>query len=256
MEKFRNLGKKIFFLYPPSVFEEQMMDIIVQAEFETYILKDHSKLHSLLLQNPHSILYINIDSTLKEAEWEKLIRGIQANDQIQDLIMGVVTYNDNKDLAAKYLMDIGLSGGFVILKLGLRESIKIILTTLNAAEARGERKHVRTKCSSVKASFNCFYRGSKYEGTIEDISAGGMAGFFQGNIDFPAGTEIQDVQLNLKGKLVKAPLSVLGSREIGIQRLYIFQYQENMEAGERNKIRGFVHQTLQQELDRLIPTLP
>ena len=63
--------------------------------------------------------------------------------------IGILSYNEDRELAEKYLMDIGVQCGFIKLKLGLQESIAIILKTLEATEARGNRKYVRAKLQNL-----------------------------------------------------------------------------------------------------------
>jgi hypothetical protein len=256
MAENRNFGKKVFFLYPPSIVDEQLLEIIIQAEYEVYLLHDHEKIHRFFHQFPNSVIYINIDHKLKEKEWQDLISSLQSDPETKNLIIGILTHNPNKELAEKYLMEMGITGGYIRLRIGVKESIKTILTTLNAFEAKGERKFVRADCSDVKASFNLNHKGRRYEGQISDISAAGFAGTFNGAPDFGANTLLRDTQLNLKGTLVKAPLSVMGSREIDGILNYIFIFDKHMEPYQVNKVRGFVHKTLQAKIKKAYEGLP
>jgi hypothetical protein len=252
----RNFGKKVFFLYPPSIVDEQLLEIILQAEYEVYLLNDHTKIQRFLHQYPDSVIYINIDHKLKEKEWQDLVSKLKNDPDTENLIIGILTHNPNKELAEKYLMEIGVTGGYIKLRIGVKESIKTILTTLQAFEAKGERKFVRADCSGAKATFNLNYKGRRYEGHISDISAAGFAGTFNGSPDFGANTLLRDTQLNLKGTLVKAPLSIMGSREIDGILNYIFIFDKHMEPYQVNKVRGFVHKTLQANIKKAYEELP
>ena len=69
-----NLGKKVFFLYPHSVIQNEMVIELIRNEYEIYLLFDHMKTVRLLEKYNDSILFINIDEGLMENEWEKYIK--------------------------------------------------------------------------------------------------------------------------------------------------------------------------------------
>lgn len=69
--------------------------------------------------------------------------------------VGILSYNNDPDLARHYLIDLSVPCGFIRLKLGLKESARILLTVLEANEARGQQKQVRTAVPpNAKVSFN------------------------------------------------------------------------------------------------------
>ena len=125
--------------------------------------------------NPGSIVFVNIDDTLNELQWEAWIHRLITDPATSSTKVGILTYNPDAELAKKYLMDMMLPCGFIQLKQGLAEGKRIILKTLEANEARGRRRYVRAQCTDPKkASFNVTVKGKFVTGAILDISVAGM----------------------------------------------------------------------------------
>ena len=120
------------FLYPHSVIQETMLQVLITAEIEVALVSDHKKALRVIGKYPDSVLLVNIDEGLSEEEWERYITQIMKLDATKNVKIGVLTYNENADLAQKYLINIGVQCGYIVLKLGLKESAAILLKTLEA----------------------------------------------------------------------------------------------------------------------------
>ncbi len=253
MDNSANFGKKVFFLYPHSVIQEDLVEHIVQNEFEVYLVSNHTRLPSILKKFPHSILFINIDTRLKEEEWEEYVRKIMNDPATKDVQIGILTYNEDKELAKKYLMDIMVPGGYIQLKLGLKESTKIILKTLIANEARGKRRFVRAVCPKNSVNeFNVGIHEKMYTGYIKDISSAGMACYFYDTVDFQPKTVLERMQLKLKRRIVMVNGVIAGKREDKDGMIYVVLFSSYVSADAKQKLTSFVHKTLQTEMNRLL----
>ncbi len=244
-------GKKIFFLYPHSVIQEQLVHALIQQEFELYLLKDHRRAVRILQKFPDSILFINIDEGLEESEWEDYVRNLMNSPETKEVRIGILSYNEERDLAEKYLMELAVPCGFIGLKLGLVESTQIIFKTLAANEARGRRKHVRATCKDPnQASFNVKMANKVYDGSIVDISAVGMACTFKADFQPKIGTRFDDIQLRLKGKLCMIAGRVAGFHHEQKNR-YVLMFDPGMTNESKGKIYNFIHRTLQDDMDQI-----
>ncbi len=136
------MGRKVFFLYPHSVIQNDMFRILIKNEYEVYSIDDHIKMKELSIRFPESILFINIDDKLNENEWESYIKDILSDTQKISRI-GILTYNKDQNLAKKYLMEMMVPCGFICLSLSLEQSAATILKTLMVNEAKGRRKFLR-----------------------------------------------------------------------------------------------------------------
>ncbi|MDA3811624.1 MAG: PilZ domain-containing protein [Spirochaetaceae bacterium] len=249
-----NIGKKVFFIYPHSVIQEKLINVIVDNEYEVYMVYDHNKIDTINRIYRDSIVFINIDEGIPETEWEKIIRSFSEDTPKNNLSFGILTYNENQSLAQKYLMDIMVSSGFIRLKLGLKESIKIILKTLEANEAKGQRKYVRARPQKEDASFNFKNEDGKLIfGHINDISSVGMAITFDNEITIKKNSLLKAIQINLKGTLIKVNGVVIGSRKVGESKtIYVLIFDSSTSKEVKQKLRLYIHKLLQDDVNLVL----
>ncbi len=246
------LGRKVFFLYPPSVVKDELIARLLEQEYEVYMLKDVGMANRLLALYPTSIVFVNLDAGKSEAEWEQWIRGKLSNPLLAGLGVGILTYNSDEDLQKKYLMDIGIQCGFIRLKLGLEESTKILISTLQANEAKGRRKYVRANCSGdTLTSINLREGAETSTGTIQDISVVGFSCILEPDPGFKKNTILHDIQLKLRANLVKAEAVVFGNRLVDGHNQYVMLLAPRTEPIVRDKIRSYIQFALQTEIEQI-----
>ena len=245
------LGKKIFILFPQSVIQEEMIHLLIAAEYEVALIRDKHKAMRAFSKFPDSIVFINIEEGMREHEWENFVRTIMNGEKTKNLRIGILSYNDNPTLREKYLMDIGVPCGFVTLKIGLKESFKIIAKTLEANEARGRRKYVRAVCRPQdKATFNVKMAGEYLTGRIVDISSVGMACTFDKPIELKPGSSLEDIQLKLRAVLCRLSGKLVGINK-GDDERHVIIFDKNISPRERHKVHKFVYDRLQESIDEL-----
>lgn len=246
-----DLGKKVFFLYPPSVIRDELVSRLIEQEFEVYMLKDHATALKLINKYPDSIVYINIDAGMSESEWADWIRKRMEDPATKTVGFGIVTYNPDERLQKKYLMDIGIGFGFVTLKLGLDESTKILLATLKASEAKGRRKFVRASCRTDNMAVANIREGrTSVTGQLFDISVVGFSCILDPDPFFKRNMVLHDVQLKLRATLLMVEAIVFGTRtdENG-KSIYVFIFTQSLDNPGREKIRAYIQTSLQAEIE-------
>lgn len=246
------LGKKVFFLYPHSVIRDELIKLIMHYEYEVYLLNNHVKTTKLMAKYPDAVLFINIDEAQKESEWEAYIKELMTNAATKDVRIGILSYEKNPELEKKYLMDIMVPCGFVNLKLGLKESARIILKTLEVNEVKGRRKYIRIKCdSSNPGTLNVKINGKFQTGKVIDISSVGMACIFNSKaVELDPKEVVNDIQLRLKAYICTVSGVVIGSRKLDNDTLYVILFNKNIDAQSKSKIQEFISKTLQNSIDR------
>ncbi|MDR2181843.1 MAG: PilZ domain-containing protein [Treponema sp.] len=243
-------GRKIFILYPHSVIQDELLDFLIMAGFEAYVVHDHKRALALLKRFPCSIMFINIDQGLSEKEWEAYVRTIQEDPATKETRLGILSYNTDQKLMQKYLMDLAVPCGYIQLKLGVKASTKIMLSALEANEARGRRKYIRAMCEDdSNATVNLKGPASLYYGKILDISAAGIAAHFDTFADFPPNTVLKEVQLKLRGSLVLTDATLAGKRD---DKVWVLLFDnERMSPNHKLVIHHFIKYTLQRYMDNL-----
>ncbi len=246
------LGRKVFFLYPPSVVRDELISRLLEQEYEVYMLRDIAMADRLLAMFPASIVFVNIDAGKSESEWEDWIRAKLANPALTGVGIGILTYNQDEGLQKKYLMDIGIQCGFVKLKLGLEESTKILLSTLQANEAKGRRKYVRANCAGDSLTAINLREGAiTATGKIQDISVVGFSCILDPDPAFKKNTVLHDIQLKLRANLVKIEAVVFGTREVEDRTQYVMLLAPRTEPVVRDKIRNYIQYALQSDIEQL-----
>jgi hypothetical protein len=252
MEQNSSQGKKIFLLYPHSVIHEEMLDILIMAGYETYTLVDEKKARKLLEKFPGSIMFINIDQGLKENEWEAYVKDVMENPKTKDSRLGIMSYNQDRTLMQKYLMELAIPCGYIQLKLGLQESTKIILSALEANEAKGRRNFIRADCEDdINATIN--YKadnGTVFHGKILDISSAGLAARFEKFPTLPSNSILGSMQLKLRGGLVLADMVLMGRRKDD-QCVLILLFDARLVQESRFIIYRYIKVCLQKYIDQL-----
>ena len=252
METFiSNLGKKIFLLYPHSVIRDDMLDTLIMAGYETYTIVDEKRAKKLLAKFPGSIMFVNIDEGLSETEWETYIQDIQGDPKTKESRLGIMSYNQDHELMKKYLMEMTIPCGYVQLKLGLKESTKIILSALEVNEARGRRQCIRADCQDdINASLN--YKGERgmQRGKLMDISTVGVAAKFD-KLDFLQNNSLlRGVQLKLHGGMILTDMVLVGQRHDN-KSVYILLFVSDLTADNKHVIHHYIKQCLQKHIDSM-----
>lgn len=250
-----DLGKKVFFLYPPSVVKADLVTRLLEKEFEVYLLRDHEAMKRILRAYPDSIVFINIDEGMSEGEWRKWIRELLAAPETAEVGVGILSYNSDEDLAGVYLMDIGARCGFVKMKLGAEASARILIDTLQANEAKGRRKFIRVNCEHDKlATLNVRHNGTVINGQLKDVSVAGFSCVFDTDPSFMKNVKVDDIQLKLHGTLLKTEGIVFGSRTGEGGTVYVLLFTNRLDDVGREKIRKYIQSALQTEIETKIQT--
>lgn len=249
--RYNQFGKKVFFLYPHSVIESDLLHDFIKNEYEIYTLKDHRKVKLLLKKYEDSILFINIDEHLNEQEWYEYVESITESDEYKGVQIGILTYNENTDLQQKYLLELSVTCGFIQLKLGKEDSKNIILKTLEANESKGKRKYIRaTSTNSRRSTFN-FKLGTELKtGIVNDISSVGMSCLFNEPIELKKNALLPKMQLKLNGRLILVDGIVFGSRKISNKEtLFVIMFTNSIKEDSKAKIHKYIGEVIQENMD-------
>ena len=252
MESRFNEGKRVFFVYPHSVFQENLIQNLVNQEYEIYLIKDHTYINTIIEAYPDAILFLNIDKGLTRDEWEKFIRSLLDSVGQPTFRIGIISYEFEKPLAELYLMELSLPGGYIQLKQSLDKATSIISKTLEANEVRGRRKYVRCQMEPERApDFNVMMDGALVKGKVLDISSAGMAVSVSGGMEFQKNLLLRDIQINLTGRRLRVSGVVIGFRESsGGPKVFVLLFDKSVDSETRGTIRNFVNKRLQEQLDQ------
>lgn len=227
------------------------MHFLVTAQYEAAIVRDHRVIQAVLQRFLNSVVFFNIDSRLPPGALEQIVRVVVDGKDKHGADAGIVSYNENRDIARRYLMEIGVTCGFVTLNIGFEKSARIIIKALEAAEARGDRRFVRVQPPPGKANLNINInkRRTPLSGNVLDISEAGTACYLAEQ--YPRGTVFQDIQLKLWGSLCRVSGTIAGKRETENGIVSVIMFDPITEAETRSKIYAFLKRVMQHEVDNV-----
>jgi hypothetical protein len=253
-----DIGKKVFFLYPHTIIKEIIPEIVRQ-EYEAYILEDHQLALKILAKHKDSILFVNIDEILNDEEWQQYVSSLIKNPSTKTSRIGILTYyKKEKEIAEQYLIKIGVQCGMVKIKMAPEKCLQTLLKTLEANEARGQRKYVRALCNEKLDLFNVIWKEQRFRGRLLDLSIAGMACFFnEHGLKLPAGTVLSNIQLVLRGVscIISGRILKVLHQENG-RELYVIMFESSTIKPEiEQKIHSFIFQRLQEAIKQEIDAL-
>ena len=244
------LGKKIFFLHPSALVQNQVISELAQEEFEVYIIKDENKIQQALQKHPDSILFASINEALKENVWMELIQGLQKKPETASVCIGIIASSNNEEVKRKYMEMLKVHCGYTVIKSDIIAATRQVATILNSANAKGRRKYIRMLIDTeANTTVNLPRNGTYINGIIKDISVVGFSCVFPEDPDLKKNTLFSDVQLRLQSQLLKVEGIVFGSRLDGTEKVYVLLFSQRIDPSVRTKIRKFIQTYLQNKMD-------
>ncbi|MDR0877199.1 MAG: PilZ domain-containing protein [Treponema sp.] len=244
------LGKKIFFLHPSAVVQNDIAAELIQQEYEVYTAKDHVNLRRVLKKYPDSIVFVDIDEQMPEKDWEAWIRGVMSDPETSRVGIGILSVKDDEVIQRKYINSVRVQCGYTVLKSDLKISINQILDILKAVDAKGRRKYLRANTENeTTTTINLPVNGTFVNGTIKDISVVGLSCAFTEDPELVKNTLFKDVQVKLQSMLLKVEGIVFGSRMDGLAKIYVLLFTQRIDPEVRTKIRKYIQQNFQSKMD-------
>jgi hypothetical protein len=243
-------GKKIFFLYPQTIVQNEVMMDLVMQEYEVYTVRDHLALRRVLKRFPNSIVFANIDEKLSEKEWESWVRGVMSDPATATIGIGILTSTSNDELKHKYLASVKVKCGFTHVSTDLKKLLYQIIEILKAEDAMGRRKYIRATADNEKiTTVNFPIDGHFISGNIRDISSTGFSCTFPDDPNLLKNTLITDMQLKLQSTLLRAEGVVFGNRLDEYMKVYVFVFTPRTDPSVCAKIRKYIQSNIQAKMD-------
>ena len=240
-----NLGKKIFFLYPPVDFSNAILRKLFEDGYEIYKLNNTEKLLPLLESYPDSVLFINSDYPYEDFDLQKfndktLHLDIFKDLQVFSFFREGVTYGDKiKD--------------YISLDQSEQEILKSLNTILEGAEAHGKREHVRFGSYSETISqftFEC--EGNSYTCDLHDICPKALSLSGDADLEHCLSKELKNINLTVGAYQINVCGILSQKREIAGKELYIAEFDGTE---YENDLYNFIYTSLEKKMDEFIQTL-
>jgi len=228
---------------------------LINLEFEIYLIKGPDQVRKVMRIWPESVFFFNIDDCQSKDEWDRMIEDLRSRYKDQKCLFGIVSYENNEETVRHYLMDMDLPCGFIRLNQKLKESASILAKTLEANEVRGRRRFVRYVIPNQRFQrINFDWNGDIIHGELQDISSAAMVIKMEKELSgLNKGSPLDDIQLNLGGKIVRISGEVFGFRQQpGGEKLIIVSFSKKAPIKSISDIRLFINKSLQKNLEEQI----
>jgi hypothetical protein len=247
------LGKKIFFLYPSAIIQNEIAADLTQQEYEVYLVKNHLALHRVLKQFSDSMVFVNIDDGISEKEWEAWIRGVMSDPATASVGIGILSAAANETLQRKYITSVQVKCGYTVIKPDISKAIVQLMEFLTHFNARGRRKYIRVSTDAeAQATINIPFNNQYIRGTIKDISVAGLSCILDHDPEFKKNTLCKDIQIRLQSMILKIEGIIFGFRMDGNARVNILLFTQRIDPDVKAKIRKYMQSILQEKMDALL----
>jgi hypothetical protein len=244
------LGRKIFFLYPSALIQNQIITELAQEEFEVYSVRNETKLYQVLTKFPNSIVFTTLNEGMKEGAVEEWIKKIAADPKTAGVDVGIISAGIDENIRRKYIEQLKVRCGFTLIKSDLGGVIKQLIDTLGSVDAKGRRKYIRAVIDSgSNTTVNLPVNGNYKNGVVKDVSTVGFSCTFSEDLALAKNSLLGDIQLRLQTQLLKTEGIVFGSRMAGEEKIYVFLFTQRTSPDVKTRIRKFIQSHLQSRMD-------
>ena len=171
------LGRKVFFLNPPLSIENYVIECLKGDDYEVYVIPDYTSAKPILRLYENAICFIFIDDGLTLEGWYNFIKSFEEDESLKSVFLGVISIKTKPKDQERFLMDLKLPGGFVMMDKKQEELYHQLDKILDINGARGVRKCIRLVVDESVKDVNGYfsYNGLLYSFKLVDISVLGFA---------------------------------------------------------------------------------
>lgn len=243
-------GRKVFFVNPPLIVENIIVAELRKDEYEVFVIDDYRYVKPVLQNNKDSLVFIYIDDDLNYDQWFNFIKSFEVDESLKSIFIGILSSKIPFESHQRYMMDLKLPGGFIMLNEHINITQKKIKDILELNGAKGRRQYIRLDCRNSTEVNGYFAAKDKlFSFNIQNISVVGFACdypqesavLFQKNMVFPS------VSLTLGRKTTVVSCVVYDTRIVNDRGFSVMLFKD-VGASIKNEIKMFIFDTLDDSL--------
>lgn len=252
---FPALGRKVFFLNPPLSITTYVYDCLKEAQYEVYFINKYNEAKPILRSYPDSLCFIFIDDQLSLREWYNYIQSFEKDESLKSIFLGVISARIRPTDKEKFLMNLKLPGGFVMLGGPVAELFTTIKGILDVNGAMGKRKYLRLDCPNTDLVSGYLASGFRlYQFAIDTLSFAGFTCRMNTKMGFcfTKNMVIPNICVNLGRRTVACSAVVFEVRQVGDETIAILLFTKSTDKQSRIAIRNYIYQCLSEQMALLI----
>ena len=252
------VGRKVFFVNPPLYVENYLHLELKQHEYEVYIISDFRYTKAALRHFPDALCFIFIDDEMSYDEWFNFIQSFQKDPVLKTIFVGLMSANIPKQQHERYLMNLSLPGGFIMLtEFKGSALIEKIVGILDLNGAKGRRKYLRWDCSSTDTPINGYFaNGSQLlQVSIVNISSVGFVCYYPTSYGdaLKKNSLIPSFSITLGRRSIVTPSVVFETKRVDASKfISIMLFSKHVGQDDRKVIKNFVFDQLQDRFEKLV----
>lgn len=248
-------GRKVFFVNPPLIIENIIVAELRADEYEVFVIDDYHYAKPVLENNKDALVFIYIDDNLNYDQWFNYIKSFEIDENLQSIFIGVLSSKISYENKQRYMMDLKLPGGFIMLNDHINITQKKIKDILELNGAKGRRQYIRLDSRNLNTINGYFAAKDKlYSFNIENISAVGFAcnypkeivDIFQKNMVYPS------VSITLGRKTTVVSCVIFDTRIANDKGFSVMLFTKDVSSTIRQEVKTFIFDTLDEALHNMI----
>lgn len=239
-------GRKVFFLNPPLSVENNIVENLKNDEYEVYVISDYTLAKPVLRLYENAICFIFIDDVLSLDGWYNYIKSFEKDDTLQTIFLGALSIKTKPEVQKKFLMDLKLPGGFVMLDKKNEKVFQQLEGILELNGAKGRRKCIRLEIKNKEVNGYFAYGSLLYSFTLVDISEVGFAAVTPVKMApiFQKGGVVQNVSLTMGRYSFVCSINIYNVKITDNNCFIVAMFAEDTKIEIKKKIHNFVFETL------------
>ncbi len=238
-----DLGKKVFFLYPPQDFSKTVINRLFAEGYEIYKLNSTDALVSLMHKFPDSVLFINTDYPYKSFDFDGFCNTTLKEQELSRLL--VYTVFSEKVSFADTIKD------YIAINRPEEEIYSDLSSILKDSGAHGKREYVRYGCiDDVLSTISFFCEGAGYTASMHDISPKALSFSSEDDLESLVGKDFSEMELSVGAYNITVQGRIEVSRMMGGKKIYIAVF--DLDDASKGEVFDFIFTSLEKSMDETI----
>lgn len=241
-------GRQVFFLNPPLSVENSIIPVLKNNDYEVYVIRECNCAKPILRTHENAICFIFIDDELSLDAWYNFIKSFEYDPALKSIFLGVISIKAKPKDQERFLLNLKLPGGFVMLEKNMEAVVENIQGILELNGAKGVRKCIRLELLDNKEVNGYFTNGTTlYSFRLINISELGFAAQVPVKMApiFAKGRVISNVSITMKRFSFVCTIVVFKTSIVNDSCLVVAMLHPETSSSVKKKIHDFIYDTLE-----------
>lgn len=241
-------GRQVFFLNPPLSVENSIIPVLKNNDYEVYVIRECNCAKPILRAHENAICFIFIDDELSLDAWYNFIKSFEYDPALKSIFLGVISIKAKPKDQERFLLNLKLPGGFVMLEKNMEAVVENIQGILELNGAKGVRKCIRLELLDNKDVNGYFTNGTTlYSFRLVNISELGFAAQVPIKMSpiFAKGRVISNVSITMKRFSFVCTIVVFKTSIVNDSCLVVAMLHPETSSSVKKKIHDFIYDTLE-----------